>query len=203
MAATLFIVAILAPSAALAAAPQRSAHIFTTRAATPHGKVLVVGDSLTVGASRYGLVERLRAAGFEPVVRAVNGLSTYRAVKIVTREISGGFDGRLVIVATGTNDAMWKVKDATMGRHIDRVMQAVGRRQVLWVNVYTTDFATHSRRINRVLDTKDADLRRLTVIDWAAHPSARALIHDGVHLTADGYRARARFIGTSAAEHMN
>jgi len=65
------------------------------------GALLVVGDSLTVGADLQGLTKLLKADGWQPTIDAEEGRSTTGAIAVVQQRIKVA--PPLVIVELGTN----------------------------------------------------------------------------------------------------
>jgi len=73
------------------------------------------------------------------------------------------------------------------------VMQAVGPRRVIWVNI---DRAATEASLDAALGQADARYANLTVYDWNSFADAHPQIkdRDGIHLTPGGYVLRAALI---------
>ncbi len=158
----------------------------------PEGRVLVIGDSLTVGAAEQGLGD---GHSWEWTVRAVVGLTTEQAASS-----AAGFDPArydVVIVALGTNDARDDAE--SFGDQVDQMMGALGNAsRVIWVNVdaQTPELASASEGVNPAIADGPSRHRNLEVADWDAYVRGRddmAALRagDGVHYNAEGYRVRA------------
>jgi lysophospholipase L1-like esterase len=159
-------------------------------------RVLVVGDSLTVGADRTGkLSEKLRAQGFEVV-----GVDAE-----VGRMTAAGLDSLLarnaiplnVVVALGTNDVSARRSVTTWSKTVQRVLNLLGPdRRVVFVNAALARSKTEAERTtayNRVLSRLAQTQVNVSLVDWArgAGADAELLRPDGVHLTGTGYAKRA------------
>jgi lysophospholipase L1-like esterase len=158
----------------------------------PEGRVLVIGDSLTVGAQEQGLGD---GHSWDWTIRAVVGLTTAQAASAAAGFDPGRYD--LVVVALGTNDA--RDDEATYGARIDDMMAALGDAdQVLWVNVdaQTTELASAAEGVNPAIDAAENRHPNLEVADWDAYVRGREDMDDlragdGVHYNAAGYQVRA------------
>ena len=153
--------------------------------------VLDVGDSLSVGTSRY-LRARLTGYRITPVHDV--GLHADDVVEIVATRASRL--PRVLVVSAGTND------DPRLVSHfrarVERVASAAGTwRCVVWPNIVRppavgSTYAGYNRALRSVA-TRHGNVH---VVDWAAlvrrHPSW--LGADGVHVSPAGYRARATAI---------
>ena len=104
---------------------------------------------------------------------------------------------RHVAVSLGTNDDP-RVVDAFRGS-IRRVMHVAGaRRCVVWANIVRPPVAGASyAAMNDVLRRQANKRENLVMVDWVKlvgnHPGW--LAGDGVHVSAGGYRGRARAFG--------
>ena len=164
------------------------------------GFVAVIGDSLTVGTQPYQ-ADDLRGAGWESAT-----LNAYVSRGIATKMDSdpntgltavdavrwSGAEPDLWIVALGTNDA-GLVGMSGYPALIARMLDHIGDRPVLWVNIYLPRNSGRQAAWNAALDDAAAARRQLRVFDWAsiagAHPAW--LTTDGVHYTGAGYQQRA------------
>ncbi len=188
-AATLCLAAFPTATAAASPKPER-----------PH--VLVVGDSLTYGAEHRGALSRRLSRVATPFVVGVNGLAAHRTPELLQQNLATLPRTTLVVIAVGTNDAMYHLSNEAFRRRVIEIMDAVKGRSVLWVNLRTTAFARHSKRLNRVLSSVDRQRSDLTVANWADEPASRLLQSDGVHLTTTGYQRRAAFITRAVREEL-
>jgi lysophospholipase L1-like esterase len=159
--------------------------------------VLVVGDSLTVGATDYGgLRSKLEDAGFDATISARSGRGVQSGLSVL--QGAGSLPGA-VIVALGTNDVASGRSTKSFAALVDDVMETVGDdRLVLWVNLDldgTTWGAAQAARFNRVLQEKSWTYGNLAVADWQsfANDHDSWLAADAVHLNGKGYRQRANF----------
>jgi GDSL-like Lipase/Acylhydrolase family len=149
------------------------------------GSLLVVGDSLAVGASPH-LAGALPGWRIEEVTRT--GMPTAEGVAALTQR-SGGQD--VIAVSLGTNDDPSAV-DTFQGQ-VETVLDAAGPRCVVWANIVRPPYNGVSYSgYNRVLSRLAAARPNLQVVDWAgivaADPSL--LADDGVHANTAGYAAR-------------
>ena len=150
--------------------------------------VWIVGDSLAQGAAPYLPVY---LDGWSVSQTTVVGLHLSQGIATISARAATMPDH--VVVSLGTNDDPRNV--ASFRRGIRTVLAAVGSgRCVVWPNIVRPrTLGTSYDGYNRALRAEAALHRNLRVIDWVAvvraHP--RWLRSDGVHLTAEGYSARA------------
>ena len=102
----------------------------------------------------------------------------------------------MIHVSLGTNDDPSQpeaFRDA-----IADVMEVAGeRRCVVWANIVRPPYRRVSyRAYNRVLAEEDAARENLLVLNWVrmARRNRHWLADDGVHVSAEGYAARARAV---------
>lgn len=161
-------------------------------------QVGVVGDSLTVGADRFGSIRSVfEDQGCEVLaVDAREGRPTSEGATVVESWAASGTMPRILVVALGTNDCSAE----TFRRHVARIMAAAGPdRPVVWVNTWR---AGCDVGINRVINntqlgySQRPDDGNLWIVDFHGWVSLNqgVLSRDRVHLTADGYRQHARRI---------
>jgi lysophospholipase L1-like esterase len=103
---------------------------------------------------------------------------------------------RVVHVSLGTNDDPRAV-DGFRKAIADLMKVAGGRRCVVWANIVRPPYRGVSYRgYNRVLADESSRRNNLRVLNWVrmvrAHPEW--LADDGVHVSAAGYRARAKAV---------
>jgi hypothetical protein len=147
-----------------------------------------VGDSLAVGTDPY-------------LAGALPGWGLHSSTAISRHAPDGPpiLAGRArlarhVAVSLGTNDDPRGVE--TFRGSIRRTMRVAGaRRCVVWANIVRPPVAGASyASMNDVLRRQARKRENLVMVDWARlvgnHPGW--LAGDGVHVSADGYRARAR-----------
>lgn len=156
--------------------------------------VLDVGDSLSVGTSPY-----LRA-NLQPfrVVRIHEvGLHAHDAAEIVAERASSL--PRVVVVSAGTNDDPRIV--GAFRRSAGRVVETAGpRRCIVWPTIVRPEAVGASYAgLNAALTRLAARHHNLVLVDWVGlvrrHPTW--LAPDGVHVSIEGYRARAAAIAAA------
>jgi lysophospholipase L1-like esterase len=168
------VAALLLASAAPAHAAERS--------------LLVVGDSLAEGTRPY-------------IPKELPGWRVRQSTK-VSRHASEGDDvmrrygdlPRVIHASLGTND---DPRDVDGFRAAIRAVMNVagGGRCVVWANIVRPPYAGVSYRgYNRALADEDTSRDNLLVLNWKrmVHRHPEWLADDGVHVSADGYAARAR-----------
>ena len=152
------------------------------------GKVSLVGDSLNVGVEPY-LQEELK--GWQIETDDVVGRST--ATGIERLRAQAATLGSYVVVSLGTNDPVGTVGE--FGAKVAAVLAiATSRRCVVWATIHRDGDAYEP--FDDILRRASADNRNLRLVAWTAmirsHPEW--LVGDGVHASADGYKARAKAI---------
>ena len=157
-------------------------------------RLLVNGDSLAVGTAPYLPRElaRWRVTQSTAVSRhAFEGASVLRAY--------GRRLPRVIHVSLGTNDDPRSV--SAFRAAVRQVMSAAGpRRCVVWANVVRPPVAGASYAgYNRVLAQESRPRKNLRVVNWArmVRENSYWLAGDGVHVSAEGYQARARTVARS------
>jgi len=157
-------------------------------------RLLVNGDSLAVGTAPYlpQELQRWKVTQSTAVSRhAFEGASVMRAY--------GRSLPRVIHVSLGTNDDPNAV-DAFRAA-IREVMDVAGpRRCVVWTNIVRPPVAGASYAgYNRALAQESDPRQNLRVVNWAGMVRANPqwLASDGVHVSADGYRSRAKAIARS------
>jgi hypothetical protein len=157
-------------------------------------RLLVNGDSLAVGTAPYVPRElrRWRVTQSTAITRhAFEGASVMRGY--------GRALPRVIHVSLGTNDDPRSL-DAFRGA-IRAVMAVAGpRRCVVWANIVRPPVAGASYAgYNRVLAEESRPRDNLRVVNWARLVRANPhwLAGDGVHVSAEGYQARARAVARS------
>jgi len=158
-------------------------------AAAAERSLLVVGDSLAEGTRPY-------------IPKELPGWRVRQSTE-VSRHASEGDDvmrrygdtlPRVIHASLGTNDDPGDVDGFRAA--IRAVMKVAGaNRCVVWANIVRLPYAGVSYRgYNRALADMDARRGNLLVLNWKrmVHRHPEWLADDGVHVSADGYAARAR-----------
>jgi lysophospholipase L1-like esterase len=157
-------------------------------------RLLVNGDSLAVGTKPY-------------IPKALRGWQVTQSAS-VSRHASEGADvmrsygsslPRVIHVSLGTNDDPNQVR--VFRAAIREVMDVAGsRRCVVWTNIVRPPAAGASYAgFNRALAAESRRRDNLRIVNWVrmvrAHPEW--VVGDGVHVNAEGYKARARAVANS------
>ena len=197
-----FVTALLVIVLAMAPAISGASAKPQTLNANGQGNLLIIGDSLTLGADAFGsLAAKIRLA------------KQWTSVSITTRvgrKASVGADmlpdkilddTTAIVVALGTNDMLSRTESWYPRWVIDRVMSTTLEIPVLWVNLTYSDtrpnWKCRGNRFNKELRLAKLRYPTLTIADWNSSfipKSASRFIADGVHLTVSGYRTRASFL---------
>jgi lysophospholipase L1-like esterase len=156
--------------------------------------VLDLGDSLSVGTAPY-LRARLRGYRIDPHYDV--GLHAHDAAALVAA--SRASLPSVLVVSAGTNDDP-RIVSTFIGA-VSRVIRAAGpRRCVVWPTlVRPAAVGATYERLNRALARAASRTPTLVLVDWVGlvrrHPGW--LSADGVHVSAAGYRARAKAIASA------
>ena len=157
-------------------------------------RLFVDGDSLAVGTKPY-LPQELR--GWKVTQSA--SVSRHAADGADVLRGYGPSLPRVVHVSLGTNDDPNQV-DAFRAA-IREVMNVVGpHRCVVWTNIVRPAVAGASYAgYNRALAAESRPRENLRVVSWVrlVRENPQWVVGDGVHVNADGYRARAKAIAQS------
>ena len=158
-------------------------------AQAPERSLLVVGDSLAEGTRPY-------------IPKELPGWRIRQSTK-VSRHATEGDDvmrrygdglPRVIHASLGTNDDPRDVDGFRSA--IRAVMRVAGAdRCVVWANIVRPPYAGVSYRgYNRALADEDARRDNLLVLNWKrmVHRHPEWLADDGVHVSSEGYAARAR-----------
>ena len=154
--------------------------------------MLIIGDSLTVGANSAGLTRLLQADGWTVEVDASEGRSTRTGV-IETE--SRTKVPALVVVELGTNPSSaigdFPSEIATM---VDE-LKAEGAQRIIWITTHYRDDDRYSDKNNALARAAAAD-PTLVIADWdslaSAHPEWMRT--DGLHYSDAGYLQLAAFL---------
>lgn len=154
--------------------------------------VVVVGDSLTVGARNF--LERLaRESGYELQIDAVSGRKTSAGASALKNLVVP--PGATIVAALGTNDSN---AGPSFRASVDDFMAVVPPSSpVVWLTSYRTKPLDN---VARALADAQLSYPRLTIADWVAVLQSRKdwLSGDDVHYTPAGYEAFARFVSRAA-----
>jgi lysophospholipase L1-like esterase len=170
--------------------------------ANGQGNLLIIGDSLTLGADAFG--------SLATKIRKTKKWTSVSIDTRVGRKASVGADmlpdkilnhTTAIVIALGTNDMMSRTESWYPRWVIDRVMANTLDIPVLWVNLkFSNDrlnWKSRANRFNRALRQAKLRYPTLTIADWNTSfipKSGSRFIADGVHLTVSGYRTRAKFL---------
>ena len=151
--------------------------------------LLVNGDSLAEGTRAYIPPELPRWR-----VRQSTAVSRHADDGADVMRRYGRRLPRVIHVSLGTNDDPGDV-DGFRAAIADVMKVAGGRRCVVWANIVRPPYRGVSYRgYNRTLADESSGRDNLRVLNWVrmvrAHPEW--LADDGVHVSAAGYRARAK-----------
>jgi hypothetical protein len=172
---------------ALALAAPASAHALSRN-------LLVNGDSLAVGTKPY-IPKYL--SDWKVTQSATVSRHAYQGADVMRSY--GKSLPRVIHVSLGTNDDPNDV-DGFRAAVRDVMHVAGSRRCVVWTNIRRPPAAGASYAgYNRVLAQEDRRRDNLRVVNWVRmvreHPEW--LVGDGVHVNADGYKARAKAVARS------
>lgn len=170
-------------------------------AATPGAApLLVLGDSLCVGAERWGgFGERLRAEGWEPeVVCEVGEALGWGIDRVLERERVPA----TVAVALGTNPGPFETGFAADVATMRRQLRARGARDIVWMTFAEREGARYGTKNEVVRQLAEASpLDDLRLADWS--PVAQAnpawFGSDGLHYTTEGKQAWADFLSEAVS----
>jgi lysophospholipase L1-like esterase len=166
-------------------------------------RVLLIGDSLSVGARDQGELGATDAAGW--TVDAQVNRGTNVGVATASSYDVRSFD--VVVVALGTNDYL--DDKSTYGVRIDNMMKVLGKTTpVIWVNVDAGEprLGAAALGVNPAIASAPLRHRNLTAADWSSFVGARwdlpgLRATDGIHYTKAGYDVRARGLESLVVRH--
>ena len=171
--------------------------------------VVMIGDSITVGATPY-LEEQLDGLGFDEVV--INAMVGKRmdvssgsnaAGSDIAAFIAGALDDAddagdetLWIVALGTNDAGQYASDDEIQAAVDTVLEPVPvDAPVVWINTYIEGRSDETERVNAVIESTLERRGNATIGRWDdVAPVDGVLSRDGVHPNVDGSKVFAELV---------
>jgi lysophospholipase L1-like esterase len=156
--------------------------------------MLDLGDSLSIGTDPY-LRKRLRGYRIDRLYDV--GLHAYEAATIVERTRPSL--PSVLVVSAGTNDDPRIV--STFWRAVSGILRAVGSdRCVVWPTIARPPaVGAGYDGMNRALVRIAARHANLVLVSWAkmVRRNPGWLSRDGVHVSVDGYRARAAAIAAA------
>jgi lysophospholipase L1-like esterase len=165
----------------------------TSRAHARHtGGVLIVGDSLVVGADKFGLSKILKADGWHVEVDAEEGRSTRSGIAAIVERHDVP---ALVVVELGTNpSAALSVFPDELRQMLDALYER-GAQRVIWVTPHHRDDGRYDARDQAIFDAAAQD-NRLVVANWHAYAAGHRewMRSDGLHYTDPGYAILAAFL---------
>lgn len=188
------------------------AHQATSSAATvaSPGTLLVVGDSLTEGATLLGNMRALSVAK-GPWKRITidyrRGRRASDAVPVVRSRLKADRSVSAIVLALGTNDMLSRGEAWYPASVIRRLMAETRGLPVLWVNLAFEPRVRPVQRarsavFNRELRAATQSWPTLRIADWSRSfvpRGASRFIGDGIHLTTSGYRKRAAWTASQVA----
>lgn len=156
------------------------------------GSVLIVGDSLAVGADKFGLSKILKTDGWRVEVDAEESRSTRSGVAAM---LARDTVPALVLVELGTNPS---AALSTFPDELRQMLDALyerGAERVIWVTPHHRDDDRYDARGQAIFDAAAED-NRLVVADWHAYASGHRewMRPDGLHYTDTGYAILAAFL---------
>jgi lysophospholipase L1-like esterase len=169
-------------------------------------QVVIIGDSLTIGAEPHHRAE-MTAAGQEGVVdgrvsRRVGVTSdpTLSGILTAQRLREDWNDADCWVIGLGNNDIYVNATDvARSAAIIDQQVAAIPERaRIWWINISDTRTPTSVARaaaFNQALADRASRDPGFEVVDWASLLAANpGWSTDGVHVVTTGYRARAALV---------
>jgi lysophospholipase L1-like esterase len=154
-------------------------------------RLLVNGDSLAVGTKRY--IPR-QLEGWKVEQSTAVSRHAYEGADVLRSY--GSSLPRVIHISLGTNDDPNQV--AAFRAAVEDLMEVAGeRRCVAWANIVRPPVAGKSYAgYNRVLARVSRERDNLRVVNWArmVRRNPDWLADDGVHVSAEGYRARAKAV---------
>jgi hypothetical protein len=154
-------------------------------------RLLVNGDSLAVGTKPY-IPRELK--GWK--VRHSTAVSRHAYEGADVMRSYGAALPRVIHVSLGTNDDPTQVEGFRAA--VGEIMEVAGpERCVVWTNIVRPAVdGTRYAGYNRVLVREARARDNLRIVNWArmVRRNPDWLADDGVHVSADGYRARARAV---------
>lgn len=182
---------------AVALAQPALAYSRSVRSWPANADVAVVGDSLTYGENTAGgQAAAYRSRGMQLAVDATVGRFADRGVAVLRQA------GKLppkVVFALGTNDSCYLY--TTYPALLEQARAVTAGSKLVVVTLYSRKCSRH-KLLNAQIHAFAHRHPEVVVAEWGAELARNQnwMLSDGVHLTADGYRARARFVASVAAQ---
>ncbi len=163
------------------------------------------GQRMAAQYRRVGVTSaRFEITGATSIVETLpGGENAYDVAKGLT---GAGYNGCWVI-ALGTNDSADVAIGSNVGftARIARMMSAIGKQPVMWVNVKSLLSSgpyseTNMAAWDRALVQACPKYPNMRVYDWASVVKTSWFIPDGIHYYSPGYAARAHLIANALAE---
>ncbi len=158
-------------------------------------RVLVIGDSLTVGISPFwpSNGDKLRVD-----IDAANGRPLHNANAIVKQNVERT---DAYVMALGTNDCMGNPGEDEIRNLIIASLNTSEAKPVILLTLGENGVIRDcAKRFNAVAKRLAASIPSLELGDWQAiilnHPEWYGETGDGIHLTLDGYKARAEWLNS-------
>ena len=149
-------------------------------------------------------VQHYEISGARSIVETYEGEPN--AEEAAQRWNRAGYRGCWVL-GLGTNDAadVYVGSNVDMKERVNRMMSAIGRQPVLWVNVKSLEgsgpYAAQNMRLwDEALRESCARYPNMRIFDWASVVKDEWFIDDGIHFTSPGYKARALLIARALAQ---
>ncbi len=176
--------------------------------------VVMIGDSITVGAQPY-LQEQLEQLGFEEVVIVAQELkrvsqnirdnpSGVDIAAFVADDSSRDADEQLWIVALGTNDISQYNSVDDIVAELETMVDSVPEdAPLIWINTYFADRPEDTAEVNAAIEEVISSRDNAAVGRWdEIAPSEGVLRSDGVHPGDDGAKVFAALVTTTAADFL-
>jgi peptidoglycan/LPS O-acetylase OafA/YrhL len=154
--------------------------------------------------TRVGVtIQHYEISGARSIVETYAGIPN--AYQVAQNWRAAGYDGCWVL-ALGTNDTADVYVGSNVGRlaRIERMMSAIGKQPVMWVNVKSLlDSGAYSEQNMQLWNDALLDACRrypnMRVFDWASVVQDSWFIDDGIHYNSPGYAARSRLVAQALA----
>lgn len=179
----------------------------TTSTVPPAPRVLVLGDS-NLFESGAEVDAALRVAGFEPTLKGVPGYGL-KDLFFWLQELDDRLDAdpNVVVVGLGTNDTGMASDGTQFPDRLDRMMEEIGDRPVIWITHVDDRPAAHAsagRAINAAIRAAPDRWPNLTVLDFTVVMAnvPTILSADGLHFTPSGRRVYAQKIAEAVAAQL-
>ena len=165
--------------------------------ATDIDKVMMVGDSITVGA-RAALEAQFDALGVDHEIESEKGKRMAMSAKgnpsgaSVTEDMVDADDhdpaAEVWVVALGTNDIGQYSTPDEIAAAVDEVLAEVPEDAALvWADTYIRHLPEETEQVNTIIRDRVARRGNSVIAPWSANaPAVGVVSGDGVHPTTDG-----------------